>query len=153
MIGGPDGKIPGVRVLIALDGNDASHQAARTAVQLLSSTPAVDYLVVCVDDATAAAMAPLAFGQVMPLGPVPAWPPPALTSATADVDTSDVPGCQVLHEQGDPVTEICRAAEEHDVDLVVVGSHHKGVLERLVDPSLVPALLRSTTRPVMVVPS
>jgi nucleotide-binding universal stress UspA family protein len=140
-----------VRVLIALDGNDASQHAARTAVQLLAGTADVDYLVVSVDDAAAAAMTPLAFGQVMPLGPVPAWPPPTLAEAPA-VDTSEVPASQVLHEQGDPVTQICRAAEEHEVDLIVVGAHHKGLLERLVDPSVVPALLRSTARPVLVVP-
>jgi len=142
-----------VRVLIALDGNEASQHAARTAVQLLSGTPDVDYLVVCVDDASAAALTPLAFGQVMPLGPVPAWPPPVLDQPPADVDTSSVPASQVLHERGDPMTEICRAAEAHDADLIVVGAHHKGVLERLVDPSVVPALLRSTTRPVLVVPT
>lgn len=142
-----------MRVLIGLDGSEASHHAARTAVQLLSATPDVDYLVVCVDDAVPPALTPLAFGQVMPLGPVPAWPPPAMELQAPKVDTSDVPTDQVLHEKGDPVTEICRAAEEHAVDLIVVGAHHKGVLERLVDPSVVPALLRTTTRPVLVVPS
>jgi nucleotide-binding universal stress UspA family protein len=141
-----------VRVLIGLDASEASQHAARTAVQLLSGVADVDYLVVNVDDT---AMTPLAgtgaFGNVMPLGPVPAWPPPGLGAPPA-VDTSAVPTDEVLREKGDPVTEICRAAEEHAVDLIVVGAHHKGILERLVDPSLLPALLRNTRRPVLVVP-
>jgi nucleotide-binding universal stress UspA family protein len=142
-----------VRVLIGLDRSEASQHAARVAVELLSAVPDVEYLCVNVDDTAAAQLAGAgAFGSVMPLGPVPAWPPPEV-GHPPPVDTSAVPEGEVLRETGEPVTEICRAADEHQVDLIVVGSHHKGVLERLVDPSVLPRLLRCSTRPVLVVPA
>lgn len=147
------GNDPGVRVLIGLDSSDASQHAARTAVQLLNDFPDVEYLCVNVDDtATAQLSGAGGFGSVMPLGPVPAWPPPEVAKPPP-VDSSAVPEGELLQETGEPVTEICRAADEHDVDLIVVGSHHKGVLERLVDPSVLPRLLRCSTRPVLVVPA
>ena len=43
------------------------------------------------------------------------------------------------------------AAEEHDVDVVVVGSHDRGMLSRLLDPSVAAGVVRGTYRPVLVV--
>ena len=46
---------------------------------------------------------------------------------------------------------IAAAAEEHDVDVVVVGSHDKSALRRLFDPSVAVGVVRATSRPVLVV--
>ena len=58
---------------------------------------------------------------------------------------------EALPEFGDPAKAICDAAEECDVDVVVVGSHDKGVLRRLIDPSVAQAVVCGTDRPVLVV--
>ena len=51
----------------------------------------------------------------------------------------------------DPAQAICVAAEEHDVDVIVVGAHDKGMLDRLLNPSVSNAILEGTNRPVLVV--
>lgn len=62
-----------------------------------------------------------------------------------------VPHADVEVRAGDAVIEICRAAEEHDVDVIVVGSHDKSALRRLFDPSVASGVVRTTHRPVLVV--
>jgi nucleotide-binding universal stress UspA family protein len=52
---------------------------------------------------------------------------------------------------GDPVQMIREAADEHDVDVIVVGSHDKSALRRIFDPSVAAGLIRATHRPVVVV--
>ena len=42
-------------------------------------------------------------------------------------------------------------AEDNEVDVIVVGSHDKSVLRRLVDPSVAAGIVRETYRPVLVV--
>lgn len=58
---------------------------------------------------------------------------------------------EMLTLSGDPALSICNAAESHDVDVVVIGSHDKGVLHRLLDPSVAQAVVQGTYRPVLVV--
>jgi nucleotide-binding universal stress UspA family protein len=43
---------------------------------------------------------------------------------------------------GDPATAIARLAEEHDVDLVVVGTRELGALQRLLGRSISQAVSR-----------
>jgi nucleotide-binding universal stress UspA family protein len=57
----------------------------------------------------------------------------------------------VLESYGDPARVICMTAEEQDVDAVVVGSHDKGLLRRLLEPSVAQAVVQGTHRPVLVV--
>jgi nucleotide-binding universal stress UspA family protein len=65
--------------------------------------------------------------------------------------SAGVPDAEVETSIGDPVTLIAQAAEEHDVDVVVVGSHDKSALRRLIDPSVASGVVRATHRPVLVV--
>ncbi len=71
-----------------------------------------------------------------------------LAGRAADAGLEEV---DVLQVESDPASVICEAAETHDVDVVVVGSHDKGVLRRLVDPSVALAIVQGTYRPVLVV--
>lgn len=57
----------------------------------------------------------------------------------------------VLTEVGNPADRICKAAEDHDADVIVVGGHDKGLLTRLFDPSVSAAVVRGSHRPVLVV--
>ncbi|HYO66789.1 MAG TPA: universal stress protein [Archangium sp.] len=56
----------------------------------------------------------------------------------------------VLH--GEPAGAICKAAEEEDVDLVIVGTRTRGALARTLLGSVADELLRACPKPVMVVP-
>ena len=70
---------------------------------------------------------------------------------SARAEEAGLDNARVLMRHGDPAGAICAAAEEHDVDVVVIGSHDKGVLQRLLDPSVAHAVVQGTYRPVLVV--
>lgn len=53
---------------------------------------------------------------------------------------------------GEPVEAIEQAAEDENADLIVVGSSHKGFLQRILGGSVSERLPRESTRPVLVVP-
>jgi nucleotide-binding universal stress UspA family protein len=59
-------------------------------------------------------------------------------------------GIAVLH--GEPAGAISKAANEEDVDLVVVGTRTRGALARTLMGSVADELLRTCPKPVMVVP-
>ena len=54
---------------------------------------------------------------------------------------------------GSPADEIVVAAHDHDADMIVMGSHGHGALYELMVGTATQAVLRHTTRPVLVVPS
>lgn len=56
-------------------------------------------------------------------------------------------------QQGDPVESILRLAEKEDVDLVVMASHGRRGLSRLLRGSVTEAVLRKSERPLLVVPA
>lgn len=140
-----------MRVLLALDDSDASLEAAQVARRLFGPDP--EYLAVQI-------------GRIVPVGMMadpaglyvlppeywdrdPARPDPALTQARAE--EAGVEDVAVVTESGDPVQRICEVAEEHGVDVIVVGAHDKGFWRRLVDPSVSEGVLHRTHRPVLVV--
>jgi nucleotide-binding universal stress UspA family protein len=138
-----------VRILIALDESLISLRAAREAGRLFGDA---EYMVVNVTRHAVPWVAAGAFGTVYPV------PLTELRPSRLDEDElrtlaeqAGIHAAEVLPEFGDPASAICDAAEEHDVDVVVVGSHDKGVLRRLIDPSVAQAVVRGTDRPVLVV--
>jgi nucleotide-binding universal stress UspA family protein len=139
-----------MRVLVAIDDTLVSLRAAREAARLFSSA---EFLVINVTRRQVPWVAGWEYG------------------AAYSVEMSDLPA-EGLHddelgafvteaglavaeiltvENGDPARAICEAAEAHDVDVIVVGSHDKGVLRRLFDPSVSDAVVHGTYRPVLVV--
>lgn len=57
--------------------------------------------------------------------------------------------------RGDPADELCRAADEQDALLIVVGTRGEGlrvVVPRLLEPSVSHTVIRHQHRPVLVVP-
>jgi nucleotide-binding universal stress UspA family protein len=141
-----------IRVLLALDESVASFRAAREGVRLFG--PDAEFLVISV------ARMPTPWVPVAGFGVVslqlPSWDAKELVGLTeadlqqraADAGTDPA---EILTPLGDPVECICAAAEEHDVDAVVVGAHDKGFLTRLFDPSVSAGVVRGTHRPVLVV--
>ncbi len=140
-----------MRVLLALDDSDASLEAARVARNLFGPEP--DYLA-------------LQVGRIVPPGMVAdptglyVLPPEYWDRATVRpdpyeaqqrVEAAGVSDVEVVTDAGDPVRRICAVAEEHGVDVIVVGAHDKGFWRRLVDPSVSEGVLHHTHRPVLVV--
>jgi nucleotide-binding universal stress UspA family protein len=142
------------RILLALDESGDSLRAARAAVALF---PDAEFLVVNV------ARVPVPWMPVDEFGTVGAVPPPdfdqivvaADANARAEVaavaEEAHVKATEVLIEHGDPVDAIAEAAEAHDVDIVVVGSHDKSGLARLFSRSVAAGVVHRVHRPVLVV--
>jgi nucleotide-binding universal stress UspA family protein len=138
-----------MKVLLALDESPISLRAARESHRLFGDA---DYLVVNVTRHVVPWVAAGAFGTVYPAILTDVGPrrldEDELSARTAE---AGVEPAETLALRGDPATAICEAAEENDVDVVVVGSHDKGVLRRLIDPSVAQAVVQGTSKPVLVV--
>ena len=58
----------------------------------------------------------------------------------------------ILVRMGDPVEEILKAVDEEGCDVIVLGTHGKGILEQTVLGSVSSSVLLRTRKPVFVVP-
>jgi len=152
---------PGTRkVLVAVDDSEASTRVAEFVNRFFGGLD-VEIIAINVGPVARAAVP---YGTAFPgleLGGGLVGPPTMVGSEGATAsrlqDSEDIIDRSPLHEDervvevGDPVEVIERAAEELDVDLVVVGTKHKGLLDRLLSGSVAAALVRSSPRPVLVV--
>jgi nucleotide-binding universal stress UspA family protein len=138
------------KVLVALDDSLVSLRAAREAARLF---PTAEFLVINVTRRAVPWVAGWEYGSAYTVETID-LPPEGLhddelgaLAAEAGLETAEV----LLVEGGAPADTICDAAEAHDVDVIVVGSHDKGVLRRLLNPSVAQAVVHGTHRPVLVV--
>lgn len=142
-----------MRVLIALDESPVSARAARVAARLFSATNA-QFLVINVARFPTTWSAGAEFGVVAPLALDARWLEPAEEAEEAllaRAEAAGVPDPEAISTTGDVVPLITAAADEHDADVIVVGSHDKTALRRLIDPSVAAGVVRATYRPVLVV--
>jgi nucleotide-binding universal stress UspA family protein len=65
-------------------------------------------------------------------------------------DVDRIAGIEIHH--GNPATEILRAADRLNADIIVLGSHGKGALKYAFLGSVAEKVLRKSLRPVVVVP-
>lgn len=141
-----------IRVLLALDESVASFRAAREGARLFRGD--AEFLVINVARVPVPWVPVGGFGEVSPR--LPSWDAASMAPFT-EADLLQRAGeaganpAEVLTSSGDPVERICAAAEEHDVDVVVVGGHDKGFVARLFEPSVSAGVVRGTHRPVLVV--
>jgi nucleotide-binding universal stress UspA family protein len=160
------------RILVAVDETEDSVNAARTAHRLFGDD--ADFLAVIVAsirlESTAVPWYGAGWGAAytVPYGGV--WDyrsrrttsagategvesPDAAAAVAAEqiADQSRLPNAAAIGDVGDPADAILRAADEHDVDVIVVGSHDRGWLSRLWRPSVSVAVVKHTERPVLVV--
>jgi nucleotide-binding universal stress UspA family protein len=147
-----------MKVLLALDESPVSVRAAREAVRLFSSIPGVSFLVVNVSPFPVPWVGGAGFGVAAPLLLDPTWAHEARAPGVDDerkllddAQAVGVPDPTVEVREGDAVTQICAVADEHDADVIVVGSHDKSGLRRLFDPSVADGVVHRTARPVLVV--
>jgi nucleotide-binding universal stress UspA family protein len=75
----------------------------------------------------------------------------ANVAEAALVDHDVESGVAIGASGDDPADVIVRQAEAHDVDVVVVGSHERGWLSRLITPSVSEHVLQNVPTPVLVV--
>ncbi len=141
-----------MKILIALDESPVSARAAREAVRLFSG-PDTEFLVINVTRFPLMWAGAGAYGMVTPLAMNPAWPDDGATqdNLVERAEAAELPDAEALTPTGDPVRLVCLAAEDNEVDVIVVGSHDKSVLRRLLDPSVAAGIVRDTYRPVLVV--
>ncbi len=144
------------RVLIALDETSQSLRAARAAAELFAG-PDTEFLVINVTGRPVRWLSGGLYGEVMTV-PMDTWLPDAeriegdqAEELRAEADTADVPDPEILVAFGDTVERICAVADHNAVDVIVVGSHDKGFLRRLIDPSVADHVVHATSRPVLVV--
>jgi nucleotide-binding universal stress UspA family protein len=149
-------------VLIAVDGSDGARRASELAEEWFGDERLFDVTAVNV------ARTPLVGVPQVPFGGVVGWPWPAATpgadplveramaeeEATAEaVAARQAPsGATIEVSYGDPADAIIHAAQNLDVDLIVVGSNHRGFLERLLGRPVDERLARESPIPVLVVP-
>ncbi|MCY7299983.1 MAG: universal stress protein [Ilumatobacteraceae bacterium] len=164
---------PHLRVLVAVDDGETSRRAARVARGLFGEH--ADYWVVSVGDPDLVLwrVNPLAWGvpyPVMLMGGaegevfgdrVDVGPSgrvdtdnAQLARRTAESVAADValPDATPLGTTGDPAAQIKQVADEHDVDVIVVGWHETAWWRRFFDQSVPQEILRHADRPVLVVP-
>jgi nucleotide-binding universal stress UspA family protein len=146
------------RMLIAVDGSIESKDAARYAHRLFGDAP--EYLVLTVADASATLAGAIPMADPAMTG---AYVSPEVAQESVDTilrqaeesahegaDSVETRATTIV-EMGDPGETICRVAAEHDVDLIVIGSHDRGWLSRLVTPSVRNHLVEHAPCPVLVV--
>jgi nucleotide-binding universal stress UspA family protein len=73
-------------------------------------------------------------------------------SAERTVRESGLRDAEAIGDVGDPIAAITSAAEELDVDVIVVGSDDRSFLERMLSRSVTKDLVSHSDRPVLVVP-
>ena len=145
-------------ILIAIDESPVSLVAAREAARLFGDCPDVAFVIVNVTPVPNPWALAGSFSTVGPMFPSAAWVPPLPepdendeARLTEEVRNAGVPDPNVELRVGDASEQICDAAEEWDADVIVVGAHEKSALRRLFDPSVTDAVVRSGSRPVLVV--
>jgi nucleotide-binding universal stress UspA family protein len=74
-----------------------------------------------------------------------------MLAQASDALPHDVPSTAEV-VSGNPADAIVRRADELGADLIVVGSHRRGPIDRLLVGSVSEAIVRSATSPVLVVP-
>jgi nucleotide-binding universal stress UspA family protein len=65
-------------------------------------------------------------------------------------DFQNIASIEVLH--GHPVSQILQAAERHNADVIVMGTHGKGALEHTFLGTVTEKVLRRSKKPVFVIP-
>ena len=67
------------------------------------------------------------------------------------IDDADYPDLQIErhYEFGHPVTQITRFAEEHEIDLIVMGTHGRGMAAHMLLGSVAERVVRSAQCPVL----
>jgi nucleotide-binding universal stress UspA family protein len=144
------------KVLVATAGTDFDQQGMGEAFRLLG--PDHEYLFLTVYEGQ---LPVLATGSAVG-GPAPVIDPGVWhdmeVTAEADAwrrvrDVVDAAGitARLRVEEGEPGATICRVAADEHADVIIVGSHHAGVLRRILGGSVADDVAHHAPCPVLVV--
>ena len=156
------------RVMIALDGTDLDQRLAAAAYRLFGDDG--DYWAVnvrgfgeAVDPDLVTAAIPVGYGAAYPYR-LPelyefsrdsergrALIDEARRDAATSAASAGLGDAEAIGELGEPDAAIRRSAEEHDVDVIVVGNHDRSWWSRLLRPSVSAHLVADSEIPVLVV--
>ena len=139
------------RIALATDFSPQAHRASEVAIELATRLR-VPLLMV---SAFQIPIYPLPEGAVIAGAPAIA---DILAKLTTDLATEKAtalgrgaPMVDTLAVEGNPATEIVRIAKERECDLIVIGSHGRGGLSRMILGSVADRVMRTAHCPVMVV--
>jgi nucleotide-binding universal stress UspA family protein len=151
------------RVLIAVDGSDLDAVCMAAAERLFGES--AEYLAVNVSDEPArrTAFVPVPYGYVYPYAEVYAEVEPhtgtdelhaidrAEDIARRAAERAGLDNAEPIGDVGDPGELIVSLAERHAADVIVIGSHERGWLSRLVSPSVSNEVIDASSIPVLVI--
>lgn len=136
------------KILLATDGSHSSEDAAREARAFLDAWPEAELVVVYV-------IPPMAysFDTSTVLPNIERHEQEAVAQARESFDNVFTRQTRVrfLTSRGVPANVICELAKEEAVDMIIVGSHGKGSVQRALLGSVSQAIVRHATVPVLVV--
>ncbi len=142
-----------MNVLIATDGSELSLHAARRGLALLGSPASVTVVAVVTEipgEEAGGFEGPVETPEEQQAD----WDQEqddAKAAIAATVEAIGKPDAGARIEVGDPGGAICTVAREIDADVVVLGSHGRGVLKRVVLGSVSEYVMRHALCPVLVV--
>jgi nucleotide-binding universal stress UspA family protein len=147
------------RILVAIDDSEATRDVARFVNEFFDRASGEIIAVNVAPSPVPWVPGEIGYGGMYAWPAVSAYPPEtvdetrdgAIAASEETIDEAGVAVDETLVEFGDPATSILAAADERDVDLIVIGSHRKGFLKRLVSGSVSDQLVREAHRPVLVV--
>ncbi len=142
------------RVLVAATGSESEHDALREALVLLG--PDHEYVFLTVDQGVVpAVMDDAGLAGTAPLADDVAFAEREVSALRAGerrmqqmLGSFGLKG-RARVESGDPGERICAAALDEGADLIVMGTHHAGVLRRLLGGSVVDEVAHHAPCPVL----
>lgn len=136
------------RMLVTLDGSDISERALPVAREVAKATGAELHLLRVVNPV--ADVAWTGIGPAPDLGEITRQFAEAAQAYLEQIATRDEKW-DVLY--GRPLDAILQYAEEHECDVIAMGTHGRGGITRLALGSTTDAVMRASDRPVLVVPA
>ena len=138
----------GERILVAVDGSDFSDKAVDQAVSLGAICTSEIYIISVVD----------LFPEQMAVAPalvekMSAETREVLDKAKQRVDDAKIPCETIVHMGGQPHEFIIQEAKDKNIDLIVMGTHGRTGLDRVLMGSVAQNVLGLAPCPVIVVPA
>ena len=139
-------------ILVPVDGSSTALMAAQRAAQLAKAFGSRVTLMFVIDPYPFVSLGgDFAFGQVEYLSAAKAEANLAIRTAKAKLEAVGVPAESCIEEATAVWRGVVQAAQDEQVDLIVIGSHGRSGLERLVLGSVTQAVLAHTQVAVLVV--
>jgi len=137
------------RILVPTDGSDATREAVQQAVDLAAEHGATIHALYVVNSASFAGL-PMDSSWENVSAMLSEEGTTALDDVTAIAEGQGVDVERELSD-GNPAREIVRYAEDENCDLVVMGTHGRGGIDRLLLGSVAEKVVRSSSVPVLTV--